>query len=217
MENNSSENSASARKAQQKHREGEDEDKEEGAFKSNSKTGGFPQQKGQGPTSHNLNRKEGGDSNGKYQQRAEVVMTTRTSFEQKRTPGKLGMIKETTRTSNTANSPSRGANKDKNQEGVQEVQEDNTIIQSQQSVVDFRMGEGGSISDEELIDYDEYPLVAEKLEMREVEKRVEVRATKLVNDSAINIKRSEEEVKGKEEESGEVLLSGSTDDDEEID
>jgi hypothetical protein len=210
MENNSSENSASARKAQQKHREGEDEDKEEGAFKSNSKTGGFPQQKGQGPTSHNLNRKEGGDSNGKYQQRAEVVMTTRTSFEQKRTPGKLGMIKETTRTSNTANSPSSEANKDKNQE-------DNTIIQSQQSVVDFRMGEGGSISDEELIDYDEYPLVAEKLEMREVEKRVEVRATKLVNDSAINIKRSEEEVKGKEEESGEVLLSGSTDDDEEID
>jgi hypothetical protein len=144
-------------------------------------------------------------------------MTESTGFEKERTPGKTGVIGETTRTLNMANSPGSGANKDKNPVGAQEVQEDNTVIQSQQSVVDFRMGEGGSISDEELIDYDEDPLVAEKLEMREVEKRVEVRATKLLNDSAINIKGSEEEVKGKEEESGEVLLSGSTDDDEEID
>jgi hypothetical protein len=41
--------------------------------------------------------------------------------------------------------------------------------------------------EEELLDYDEDPLVAEKLAMAEIEKRVEQRANKLINDASINI------------------------------
>jgi hypothetical protein len=129
----------------------------------------------------------------------------------------LGGILETTRIGGMANSlVGKDFNKATTEGGGQKVQEEATIIQSQQSVADIHMGEEGVLSNEELIDYDEDPMVAEKLEMQEVEKRVEVREAKLLNESAINIQGGEEEVM-KKEDSGEVLTLGSTDEDEEID
>jgi hypothetical protein len=72
------------------------------------------------------------------------------------------------------------------------------LIQTQQSstsVVDGDMEDG----EEELVDYDEDPMVAEKLEMAALERRVESRAMKLLEKAAINIQKEGMEVgKGRE-------------------
>jgi hypothetical protein len=46
-------------------------------------------------------------------------------------------------------------------------------------------GEGEDMCEEELVDYDEDPAIAEKLEMAELEKKVENRAKKLMDSAAI--------------------------------
>jgi hypothetical protein len=94
-------------------------------------------------------------------------------------------------------------------------------------------------AEEELVDYDEDPLVAEKLEMAALEKKVEGRARKLLEKAAVNIQsdsgvegNAQEEIatrvtentstrgKGLFEGDGvgkDTITTNSTDDDEEID
>jgi hypothetical protein len=76
------------------------------------------------------------------------------------------------------------------------VQEEEIL--TQQSAAALNTEEGGAV-EEQLLDYDEDPLVAEKLAMVELEKKVELRANKLVKESAIiiqNEKRVSEEKTG---------------------
>jgi hypothetical protein len=113
------------------------------------------------------------------------------------------------------------------------------LIQTQQSstsVVDGDMKDGK----EELVDDDEDPLVAEKLEMAALEKRVENRAMKLLEKAAINIQKddmevekrgennikdttkvteegSEDYMKKRMEGKDNIINTDSTEDDEEID
>jgi hypothetical protein len=47
--------------------------------------------------------------------------------------------------------------------------------------------EGEEMCEEELVDYDEDPAVAEKIEMAELEKKIESRAQTLIEKAAINI------------------------------
>jgi hypothetical protein len=66
------------------------------------------------------------------------------------------------------------------------------LIQTQQSstsVVDEEMEAG----EEDLVDYDEDPMVAEKLEMAAIEKRVESRDLKLLENATINIQTDDVE------------------------
>jgi hypothetical protein len=84
-------------------------------------------------------------------------------------------------------------------------------IHTQQSVAALNTEEGGAV-EEQLLDYDEDPLVAEKLAMVELEKKVELRANKLVKESAITI-RNEKRVS--EEKTGDS--SENTLEEEEID
>jgi hypothetical protein len=81
------------------------------------------------------------------------------------------------------------------------VQEEEIL--TQQSAAALNTEEGGAV-EEQLLDYDEDPLVAEKLAMVELEKKVELRANKLVKESAIiiqNEKRVSEEKTGDSSES----------------
>jgi hypothetical protein len=113
------------------------------------------------------------------------------------------------------------------------------LIQTQQSstsVVDGDMEDG----EEELVDYDEDPMVAEKLEMAVLGMRVESRAMKLLEKVAINIQKedmeverrgediskdntkvteegSEEYLKKRMEGKDNIINTDSTEDDEEID
>jgi hypothetical protein len=64
------------------------------------------------------------------------------------------------------------------------MQEDEIL--TQQSATALNIEEGG-VLEEQLLDYDEDPLVVEKLAMVELEKKVELRANKLVKDVAIII------------------------------
>jgi hypothetical protein len=87
-----------------------------------------------------------------------------------------------------------------------------TEILTQQSTTAVNI-EGGDDMEEELLDYDEDPLVAEKLAMAEIEKRVEQRATKLINDAAINI-HSEKGAAGEKVGSGSNNTSEGTEGEE---
>jgi hypothetical protein len=50
-----------------------------------------------------------------------------------------------------------------------------------------RGSEGEELCEEELVDYDEDPAIAEKIEMVELEKKVESRAQMLLDKAAVNI------------------------------
>jgi hypothetical protein len=82
-------------------------------------------------------------------------------------------------------------------------------------------GEVGELSEEEQLDYEDDPMSYEKAEMEAVEKRVEIRANKLMETAAININMEGVETEGEEikgVEGKEVgSMSATTEDDEEID
>jgi hypothetical protein len=97
------------------------------------------------------------------------------------------------------------------------VEQAENITLTQQSAMEASTEEGGGeLSEEELIDYDEDPMITEKLEMAEIGKRVEIRIDNLMKESAINIK-----VEGRDsvekEESGHTNSSMGAEDEEEID
>jgi hypothetical protein len=162
--------------------ENEDEEKEEGEFGNDKNIGSFTQKEGGGDTSMNKwGQKAGGDSSNKYQKRMKRDQQ-----------GGFGIIEE------KGGVEHMEIDKEPGEKAVEEVEEINesgrkTIttmqeedILTQQSAVALNTEEGGAV-EEQLLDYDEDPLVAEKLAMVELEKKVELRANKLVKESAIII------------------------------
>jgi hypothetical protein len=83
---------------------------------------------------------------------------------------------------------------------------------TQQSATALNTKEGG-VLEEELLDYDEDPLVAEKLAMAELEKRVEQRANEMVKEVSINI-HSEKGVTDEKAGSGSDNTSEGTEEEE---
>jgi hypothetical protein len=64
-----------------------------------------------------------------------------------------------------------------------------SIVQLGQKVVNPEE-EGGELSEEELLDYEEDPFFKEKMEMETLEKNIEVRAEKLLKEDVIKIQSS---------------------------
>jgi hypothetical protein len=103
-----------------------------------------------------------------------------------------------------------------NEEILKSAQEDEDPLQTQQSINDAadKEGEVEELCEEELVDYDEDPAVAEKIEMAELEKRVESRAQVLLDKAAVKIPIEMAMTEGREE--GEKV-SSTPSTDEEID
>jgi hypothetical protein len=103
-----------------------------------------------------------------------------------------------------------------NEEILKSAQEDEDPLQTQQSntAAADKEGEAEELCEEELVDYDEDPAVAEKMEMAELEKRVESRAQVLLDKAAVKIPIEMTMTEGREE--GEKV-SSTPSTDEEID
>jgi hypothetical protein len=75
-------------------------------------------------------------------------------------------------------------------EGVpKSTEEEGDPLQTQQSNAEIaeKEGDGGEVCEEELVDYDEDPAIVEKIEMAELEKKVESRAQVLLDKAAVKI------------------------------
>jgi hypothetical protein len=104
----------------------------------------------------------------------------------------------------------------KNEEALKSAQEEEDPLQTQQSNTEAaeREGEGEELCEEELVDYDEDPAIAEKIEMDELEKKVESRAQMLLNKAAVKIPVEMAMTEGREEVE---KVSSTPSTDEEID
>jgi hypothetical protein len=73
--------------------------------------------------------------------------------------------------------------------GLNLIEEDDDRVQTQQSSTATceKGDEGEEMCEEELVDYDEDPVITEKIEMAELEKKIESRAQTLIDKPAINI------------------------------
>jgi virulence-associated protein VagC len=80
-------------------------------------------------------------------------------------------------------------NGNKIDEASKTTEEEEDPLQTQQSntVAFEREGEGEELCEEELVDYDEDPAIAEKIEIAELEKKVESRAQMLLDKAAVRI------------------------------
>jgi hypothetical protein len=169
--------------------EDDDEDNEEGEFQdesdkeiNNNKEGtassASKQGTKEGASSHKYKGKQAGLEGGQVQTKGE-----------KSEEGGMKICKKmrTEPELNQSKSWVTGCDKD---EGVPKSTEGEVDpLQTQQSNAETaeREGEGGEVCEEELVDYDEDPATAEKIEMAELEKKVESRAQVLLDKAAVKI------------------------------
>jgi hypothetical protein len=107
------------------------------------------------------------------------------------------------------------------EEGEKQTDKEEHIETSQQNDTGVMEEGSGELSEEEQLDYEDDPISTEKAEMEELEKKVEMRANKLLETAAINISTEDSGMEGEKSKGLEgketKSSSATTDDDDEID